>query len=123
MPFFTGLVEPGNEENNEYLAEYGGQLECRFKHEPLRYSTAQDGSYFVIFDSTNMTNSSEIEKLSLRFNRETPITRKVMLLESALKADKTTFPIPGANRYVYAYKVEGAITIYSLDLVMRRIFY
>ena len=119
------MVEPGNEESNEYQAEYGGKLECRFKHDPLRYSTAQDGSYFVVFDSTNMTNSSEIEKLSLRFNRveQTPIARKVMLLERSLKADKTTFPIPGANRYVYAYKVEGAITIYSLDLVMGRIFY
>lgn len=120
---FTGSVQKQSAHRWSILT-HGDQIECKFRHDPIRFSRAKNGTIQVKVDKNNTIGPNQKGELRLRFNQVIvgndasglPKKNKT-LIDVPVNSSFIKYPLPEAGIPHTGYILKGSIKINTLELV------
>lgn len=100
----------------------GDQIECKFRHDPIRFSRTKNDTIEVIVDKTNTTGQSQKGQLRLRFNQVIDASsglqkKNKTLIDVPVDSSIIKYPLPESKLPHTGYILKGTIKINTLELV------
>lgn len=128
---FTGSVQKQSAHQWSILT-HADQIECKFRHDPIRFSRAKNGTIQVIVDKNNTPGQNQKGELRLRFNQVIIANdasglsskKNKTLIDVPVNSSYIKYPLPETDILHTGYILKGSIKINTLELVRNeKVFY